>query len=345
MARHLLAVFALLAIIPTAIAQCPAVSRPCSCDTTPYVPVSIICDRASSLQQVLQAISGAANTKIDRLIISNTPIPTLPPLAFQSHSISSLSIRKAGLSSINQGAFDGPSLDLITELDLKDNNLGAIPQTGLSKLKNLRKLYLSGNRISNIPGRAFADYASAERLEKLDMSGNSLSNLGSNSLEGLTALKELTLEKNSFNAIPTQGIATVRDSLEDLNLGLNKINNVPVNALQFPNLKSLSLEFNGIQGITPEAFRGVPNLKFLYLSGNKFRRFDPNMFRFIQRLEILGMGEMPIPSLPNDAFRNTPVLRRLEMTEAAVTDIQAGTFQRIRNTIAVIVLNRNQLGR
>ena len=114
----------------------------------------------------------------------------------------------------------------------------------------------------------------------------------------------------------------------------SKIREVPVGALNFAQLTSLSLEFNGITVIIPQAFQNVPHLQYLYLTGNKFPSWQPEMFRFINELRTLGIGETPISVIPANAFvvncysyplsthhqinsfQHTPNLMRLEMSEA-----------------------------
>lgn len=78
--------------------------------------------------------------------------------------------------------------------------------------------------------------------------------------------------------------------------------------MDFPQLTSLSLEFNGITVIIPQAFQGVPNLQYLYLTGNKFPSWQPEMFRFINQLRTLGIGETPISVIPSNAFIVSSIL-------------------------------------
>ena len=139
-----------------------------------------------------------------------------------------------------------------------DNNLGQIPQQGVPQLRNLRKLYLNRNRISQLSSNAFASYASKDLIIKLSLAGNRLTDatLGENTVfRPLRLLQELSLETNSLTQIPSAALVNQRETLTNLNLGLNNINEVPVGALDFPNLTSLSLEFNGITVIPPQAFQ------------------------------------------------------------------------------------------
>jgi Leucine-rich repeat (LRR) protein len=177
---------------------------------------------------------------------------------------------------------------------------------GLSQLRNLRKLYLNRNGISQLPASFFSQFASREILLKLELRGNHLTDQSLADAGGgdggpfgpLKSLQELSLETNQLTMVPSAALSAQRNTLTNLNLGLNqacfkrknqdnfkcwllKIRDVPVGALNFPQLNSLSLEFNGLTMIVPQAFQQVPHLQYLYLTGNKFPAWSPEMFRFV----------------------------------------------------------------
>ncbi|KAE9553632.1 hypothetical protein FO519_003177 [Halicephalobus sp. NKZ332] len=326
-------------------AQCPPLQPPCRCAPSIYEPVAIICENAGSLANVLQAISGARDTPIDSLLILDTAVTTIPPNGFQDFIILRLVMNRNTLSQISENAFNGPLLDSLVELDLTDNQLGQVPPTGIHQLRNLRKLYLNRNRITELSPMSFAQFESRDILLKLELAGNRLTDQAmsdSTVFRPLRSLQELSLETNALTQIPSAALVNQRDTLINMNLGLNQINEVPVGALDFPSLTSLSLEFNGITVIIPQAFQGVPNLQYLYLTGNKFPSWQPEMFRYVNQLRTLGIGETPISVIPSNAFVHTPNLIRLEMSEAAVDTIERGAFQQTP-LIQAIVLNKNRL--
>uniref|UniRef100_A0A1I7X9P6 LRRNT domain-containing protein n=1 Tax=Heterorhabditis bacteriophora TaxID=37862 RepID=A0A1I7X9P6_HETBA len=327
------------------VAQCPALSAPCRCTPSIYEPVAIICENAGSLSNALQAIQSARDIPIDSLMIMDTAISSIPANAFQSFKILRLVLNRNTLQNIDDQAFNGPLLDSLVELDLNDNNLGQIPQMGVPRLRNLRKLYLNRNRINTLSSNGFASYESKDLIIKLSLAGNRLTDqtLGETAVfRPLRMLQELSLETNTLTSIPSSALVNQRTTLTNLNLGLNTINEVPVGALDFPSLTSLSLEFNGITVIPPQAFQGVPNLQYLYLTGNKFPSWTPEMYRYITQLRTLGIGETPISVIPNNAFLHISNLIRLEMSEAAIDTIERGAFQKIPH-IQAIVLNKNRL--
>lgn len=181
-------------------------------------------------------------------------------------------------------------------------------------------MYLNRNRITQLSSQSFANFESKDILLKLELAGNKLTDqsLGDATVfRPLRSLQELSLETNALTSIPSAALVNQRQTLINLNLGLNQVENmsiyqdffqkfqiseVPVGALDFPMLQSLSLEFNGITVIIPQAFQGVPSLQYLYLTGNKFPSWQPEMFRYITQLRTLGIGETPISVIPTNAF-------------------------------------------
>lgn len=347
MAVRPLALALILVAVVGVKAQCPPLDAggPCRCAPSIYEPVAIVCENAGSLANALAAVSPARDIQIDSLTIIDTPVPRLQANAFQGFRIVRLVLNRNGLNQIDDSVFDGGLIDSLLDLDLTDNQLGQVPQTGLPKLRNLRKLYLNRNRIQSLGPTSFSNYASREMLLKLELAGNRLDDggLGDETVfRPLRNLEELSLETNELTLIPSRSLVNQRQTLKNLNLGLNAINEVPVGTLDFPRLESLSLEFNGISFIQPEAFQGIPNLLYLYVTGNKFPSWQPEMYRFIGQLRILGIGETPISVIPNNAFQYIPNLVRLEMSEAAVDAVERGAFQQTPG-IQAIILNKNRL--
>ncbi|CAK5088107.1 unnamed protein product [Meloidogyne enterolobii] len=338
-------------------AQCPTLQSPCRCAPSIYEPIAIICEKAGSLENALRAAQPARHLSIDSLSILDTALPSLPSNAFYGWTILRLVLNRNTLSHVLDGAFNGNLVDSLVELDLSENSLSQIGTQfgGLSQLRNLRKLYLNKNGISQLPTNLFAEFLSRETLLKLELRANHLTdqsfgttlqqnNEGTSVFSPLKNLQELSLETNQLTMIPSSALSVQKETLKNLNLGLNMIKDVPISALNFPQLSSLSLEFNGLSVIVPQAFQHVPKLEYLYLTGNKFPAWSSEMFRFITELKTLGIGETPISVIPTNAFVHTPNLMRLEMSEAAVDTIEPGAFQRTP-IIQAIVLNKNRLTR
>ena len=74
----------------------------------------------------------------------------IPPFAFQGFHIKKLAMRNNGLRTIHEDAFSGNLEEVLEDLEIRGNYLDTIPQEGITKLKNLKTLSLSGRFLSLI---------------------------------------------------------------------------------------------------------------------------------------------------------------------------------------------------
>ncbi|PIO58811.1 leucine Rich repeat-containing domain protein, partial [Teladorsagia circumcincta] len=183
-----------------------------------------------------------------------------------SFTILRLVLNRNTLQFIDDQAFNGPLLDSLVELDLNDNNLGQIPQMGLTRLRNLRKLYLNRNRINSLASNAFAGYESKDLIIKLSLAGNRLTDQSLTDtavFRPLRLLQELSLETNALTAIPSAALVNQRGTLTNLNLGLNNINE------HIPNLIRLEMSEAAIDTIERGAFQRTPQIQAIVLNKNR----------------------------------------------------------------------------
>lgn len=155
-------------------------------------------ERMYRLQTVLAAL-GKLTVLIDSLVISNTAIVELPAGAFADLAIKRLVLRnngldrnqsqsythvpKSGMTTIHPQAFDNSALaQTLTELEIRHNSLGEVPQSGLVLLRALRTLVLSKCGIHTVPPNAFATYSSRTLINRLDLSANRLQRLAPDAL-------------------------------------------------------------------------------------------------------------------------------------------------------------------
>ncbi|CAJ0583467.1 unnamed protein product, partial [Mesorhabditis spiculigera] len=319
----------------------PTIQAPCTCTSTKYQTLSVVCDKAASLANVLESVQ-VPDMVIEKLIISNTPIEELPALAFSDLKIRRLSFRNNGMFTINPDAFEGWLAENLEELEIRSNYLDHIPQVGLTKLTSLKILSLSDNLIREISDNAFLSYLSRTAITNLDLSANNLAELPVQAFLGLESLKQLSLDKNSFKHIPSTALENV-PSLEELNLSVNQIEYVGENSLPLPLLKSLSLEVNQIREIEPETFETVPQLTYLYIGNNLFANINPDTFYYLKQLKVLSMSNnKDISEIKLDSFQYLPMLIRLEMSDCSLTNIVPQALHKF-SKIQVLVLSRNQL--
>uniref|UniRef100_A0A915EDZ0 Uncharacterized protein n=1 Tax=Ditylenchus dipsaci TaxID=166011 RepID=A0A915EDZ0_9BILA len=260
------------AIYPLAISQqqqfyqhgqqqlCPPLQAPCRCAPSIYEPVAILCEMRQ-FANALQAIQIARNIRIDSLAIVDTAISSLPANAFNDFTI----LRKY---------------------------LKLLP-----RLRNLRKLYLNRNRISQIQQQAFAGFASREVLLKMELAGNKLTDEalggGQDVFSPLRSLQELSLETNALTQVPSQALEAQRNTLTNLNLGLNQtlgigetpIAVIPANAfVHTPSLMRLEMSEAAVDTIELGAFQRTPLIQAIVLNKNRLTKVRSDMFQGLNDL-------------------------------------------------------------
>jgi Leucine-rich repeat (LRR) protein len=202
-------------------------------------------------------------------------------------------------------------IDNIHYLDLSNQNLTEIPDLIL-KMKNLRVLNLSGNKIKsceilnqlhsiniliakscqikNIPD----EIGLLKNLIIVDLSDNSISQLSS-ALLSLPLLSGLMLHKNKIKTIPDE-ISLCRN-LQKIDLSLNVLKTVNPELWKASNLKHLNLSYNEIEQIR---FSSEKNNSLIYLNieNNKITEIDENIINYkkLKRFFVNGNQLKSIPS-------------------------------------------------
>ncbi len=181
----------------------------------------------------------------------------------------------------------------LTELNLTDNNLDAVPP-GLETLADLKRLTLKHNN--------FTDMVSFTHLKQI---------------------KRLNLHDNLITAIPAEIVNM--ESLEVLDLSNNKITELPIELLQLKNLKVLNLSNNPLKQLAdwigqfehleelnlvqtqletlPESFAKLKVNGTIYLKKNPFKTLPAG---------LLGMGKVIDLEERNIALYNPKVKKKLE---------------------------------
>ncbi|VVB16406.1 unnamed protein product [Arabis nemorensis] len=154
---------------------------------------------------------------------------------------------------------------MLRSLDLSDNKITSLP-SDLWSLSSLKSLNLSSNRISEPLPSNIGNFMS---LQTLDLSFNSFSGEIPAAISSLVGLTTLKLDNNGFQFGVPPGLLHCR-SLVSIDLSSNQLSgSLPVGfGSAFPQLKSLNLSRNLIQG----SLMGVlhENVETLDLSENRF---------------------------------------------------------------------------
>lgn len=174
--------------------------------------------------------------------------------------------------------------ETMEELDFYDNRINHI-SSQVGKLKNLKTLDLSFNKIRNIK-----NLEALTKLENLYFVQNKIREI--KNVECLSSLKNLELGGNRIEHID-ECVSAV-PSLEELWLGKNKIHKLE-NLQGLTNLRVLSIQSNRITKL--EGLDNLVNLEELYISHNgieKIENLDNNL-----NLKVVDVSSNKISHLEN----------------------------------------------
>jgi len=146
-----------------------------------------------------------------------------------------------------------------TALSVSEKNLN-VPKC-IGSLKNLKKLYLFGNHIENLPD----SFTNLQNLEQINLASNNLSTFPSEICK-IKSLKTCILCYNKLRSIPDD-IKNLRN-LEYLDLDGNSITEIPQSIEKLSKLESLKLCDNKI-GYLPTELANIESLKHLDVCGNE----------------------------------------------------------------------------
>ncbi|PRQ18725.1 putative leucine-rich repeat domain, L domain-containing protein [Rosa chinensis] len=217
----------------------------------------------------------------------------------------------------------------VTELDLSENRIMAIPPT-ISGLKALTKLDLHSNQLINLPdsfgelsnltdldlhANRFkslpASFGNLINLMNLDLSSNSFTRLP-DVIGKLISLKTLTAETNDLEELPfTIGSCT---SLAELHLNFNQLRALPEAIGKLVNLEILTVHYNRIKGL-PTTIGNLSSLKELDVSFNELESIPENLC-FAVRLEKLNVSNnfADLTALPR-SIGNLEMLEELDISD------------------------------
>ena len=195
---------------------------------------------------------------------------------------------KAELNEIPDGIKDFQSLE---ELNLRGNRLELFNK-GILQLKNLKKLIISSNSISQLP-----DLSSLSNLEYLDCSSNRLLEIPE-SVFSLSKLKTLDFGGNHNIKSISHKIHQLQH-LESVNIYGNDIEVLPQEFSQLKNLLSLTVSGNPLKNHL-EIITKLPKLKSLDISYNRGEPISiPESMGELKSLNYLDISGCNIVEIPN----------------------------------------------
>lgn len=221
----------------------------------------------------------------------------------------------------------------LENLNIKGNRLESF-NNGILELKNLKKLTISSNSISQLP-----DLSSLSNLEYLDCSSNRLLEIPE-SVFSLTKLKTLNFGFNHNIKIVSEKIHQLED-LESLQINNNEIESLPQELSQLKNLLLLDVSGNPLKKHL-EIIAKLPKLTSLDISINTCKEEQmsiPNSIANLKTLNYLDMSDCNLKDIPA-CIGELPNLEylNLEKNEIETIDPAVGSL----SNLATLNLSSNK---
>ncbi|MEW8546867.1 MAG: leucine-rich repeat protein, partial [Candidatus Thiodiazotropha sp.] len=246
----------------------------------------------------------------------------------------------------------------VLSLDVSNNNLTGISDDCFSLCVNVRILSIRNTSLNPTEAcdtcRQFND-----TLISLDLSTNKISILKDSCFTGCSRLENLSLLDTNLHSLSAQALLNLK-SLRQLNLDRNHLirNCRFTNAddlIALPNLQVLTIKENVddlfchgnqpfLDNVPTAAFS---SLKELHTDGVKHIRFGKN-FTYFKRLSLLNLSGVnsncSIISPSNETFSSLPFLQYLDVSLCNITEIDAGSFEVLRELTHLNLSNNLGLG-
>ncbi|MED6194095.1 hypothetical protein PIB30_025342 [Stylosanthes scabra] len=227
----------------------------------------------------------------------------------------------------------------ITSLDFSNNLLnGSIPE-GLNQLVNLDRLDLSRNKLD---GRICIDFQKLVELSHLDLSFNNLD--GTIRMEGGWQMLDLDMSHNQISGSIPENIGYIMPNLETLLLGNNHINgSIPKSLCQVDDLSILDLSKNTLSGKIPDCWKDNEVWEEINLSSNKLSGIIPSSFGNLSSLEWLHLNNNSLHGEFLVSVRNLTQLLILDLGENQLSGTIPSWTAETFSSLQILRLRQNML--
>ena len=264
--------------------SCPAADAACRC-----YDESIVCVDLS--QRAVIPPFNSSSTVFSMLSFQgDTRVLDVQSQAFAGLRVIILDLSELGLTVVDQDAFSGLNVSVLTKLILANNSLQVLPTTVFAGLMSLAFLDLRNNYVVQLQSNMFSDLRTS--LTALLISDNRITTGGLQSgvLSRFDQLTRLEIEDNLLTRWPSEMLAG-STTIAELSLAGNRITTFPKGSFDgLQQLVKLHLGRNDIAALETGTFRNLTSLRELDLSGNRLRNLNGNMLEGLDSLMKLDLS-------------------------------------------------------
>lgn len=245
------------------------------------------------------------------------------------------------LETVESNAFNGLQNSL-EYLDFDHNNLFHAPYE-LTQLKSLKYLYLSSNFLSEISEEIFTFLCPS--LKALSLCGNRLTRIPSVPLQNCSKISHFNIAFNEIYDV-AEGDFSWGTNIRNLMLANNNVVNLRSQMFRdLQALKELSLSFNPLRYLDPDAFVGLEGLESLEISFGLDRDVLPHdMFRPLVSLQWLSLDNNNFYVIPENSFESLVGLTNLNLDSNRIQAISTSLFKpSVHTKLKEVRLSNNEL--
>lgn len=294
---------------------------------------------------MLRHVNEFAFSHMERLCdldLSNNRIESIDELAFHnSTQLQLLDLCNNILETLNERSMEG--LFRLEFLNLCNNRLTSLPETIFepSRIHDIERIDLSGNRFNEIPIRALQRQSAS--LFNLKIARNRIVEIFTQII--INNVKELDLSENPLSENAIHSILGEAKILRSLNLADTGIKTI--SRLEMPFLKHLNLSSNAITDIKPITLERITMLESLDLSRNRLTDLTnlTSSFKTLTVLQNLDISNNEIINIKESSFDGLVMLRSLKMANLAnSTRIERNAFKSLKKLRFLYAYNYPKLG-
>jgi len=335
----LLLLLLLLLRIPVALTRghCPAADAACRCDGN-----DIICEDLGQ-RDAIPAFDSSASVFSTLSFRGSTRVLGIQARAFAGLRVGTIDVSGAGLTFVDQAAFQDVDAAELQELVLANNSLQELPSTVFANLTSLKVVDLRKNCITGLHVETFSALRSS--LTALFLSDNRLTtgSLPNGILSQMDNLTTLEIEDNQL----TRWSSTMlfgSTEITELSLAGNRFTTFPSDAFQgLQKLVTLRLGRSSIAMLASGTFRRLASLQELDLSGNRLVDINAGILDGLASLETLDLSINQLSDLPSSFLSPLTGLKSLDLSHNLLRQLPAGLFVNTTLTLDTINLSWNNL--
>ncbi|KHN72625.1 Leucine-rich repeat-containing protein 15 [Toxocara canis] len=300
-----------------------------------------LCAQAGALQINAGSLRGLEET-LEHLALTDCNIDEIPPALRSLKTLRTLSLARNRLTSITKE--DIASHKNLQSLNLAGNFINSMEEGTLAEISDSLEMFVFGEH-NFINESIFNEIAQLQNVKVLDLSkADGIHDFPEGIFEKLNRLERLLLMGCSLTTITNQTFRGL-NNITELDLRVNLIREVECAAFKWlPNIQRLSLAGNYVNSTKPCVWRDLTNIKELDLSWNELNQLSADTFAQMgATLQILNLRHNAnLSQIDENAFRNLTNLRRLNLSDTAMTHIDSSIFAHL-TSLEALDLSSSQL--